>query len=228
MLRASAATVALCAGLASAQFQATSFSGSLWRISDAVLGISGLQIENFEDTQLLPRLSVGVVSNNGLLAPTTTLPNLMVAGPDPFGTAFSNAAWDGTRILINTRNNQAQQYDVPGNWGDLTLRVNGGTDLIGFSIQQLQHTTLNRVLINGQDIGSFAQFIGLPASASRNGYTVIRALDPDNLIRSLTITAPSGDGFAIDHLAIGNIPAPASVGLLALAGGWAVRRRRLA
>lgn len=216
------------ASVASAQYQVTAFSSALWRTSDAVLGVAGLEIEGFETHQLNPRLKVSVNTGIGLLNPTNVLPNLMTAGPDPFGTAFSTAAWDGTRILINSPTNQAQPYNEPQAWGNLTLLFAGGTDVVGFSLHQMQHPTLNRVIINGNDVGSVAQFLALPASNTRNGYAVVRVVDPenpDNLIRSFTIAVPTGDKFAIDHLAIGLIPSPGVLTLLGLAGLVVARRR---
>lgn len=223
----SAALVALAglSGLASATITGFSYSASLWGASDAGLGIEGHTIEDFEDASLAPGFRVAITSSIGNLAPTSTLPGLMNAVADPFGTAFVDSNWDGSRVLINTYDNQSKYYYTPGNWGNLTMYFDTPVNSIGFSVQQMQRTATNHIIINGIDRGDMLNFLGLTATGLRNGYARIYSFD--ETIQSVTLTSTYGDGWAVDHVAFGVIPAPASamVGVLGL--GFMGRRRRL-
>ncbi|QQS10059.1 MAG: hypothetical protein IPK69_05415 [Phycisphaerales bacterium] len=221
-----AALVALAglSGLASATITGFSYSASLWGASDADLGIAGHTIEDFEDTTLAPGFRVAITSSIGNLAPTSTLPSLMSAAADPFGTAFVDSNWDGSRVLLNTFDNQSKYYYTAGNWGNLTMYFDTPVNSIGFSVQQMQRTATNRIIINGIDRGDMLNFLGLSATGLRNGYA--RIFSFDETIQSVTLTSTYGDGWTVDHVAYGVIPAPASamVGVLGL--GMLGRRRR--
>lgn len=177
-----------------------------WGSSDATLGIAGptWQVENFEDRFLQPNLRVRWTSPAGNFGPTTYLPNVYTQGVDANGSAFVDAAWDGTGVLINTRTNQSFNYAATPNWGDIEFVFDPPVRAAGFSIQQLNYP--GRIIVNGVDVGDIAALPGFSASGGRLGYVRIDAAGADR-IASLRIDnseAPPfafSDGFAIDHLA---------------------------
>lgn len=204
-----------------AQYSVSSFNASQWGLDDTALGIQGAAIESFEDTNLLAGLSVSVASGSGSYGPTSTLPSLMMSGPDAFGTAFVNSAWDGAHVLLNTHTNQALPYSNPANWGSVRFDLPAGTTGLGFSLQQMEIGS-NAIFINGVNVGTATSFLGVETSSGRNGYFVISA--QSGTIDSFQIVSASGDGFAFDHLAI--IPTPGTALLLGLAGAGLCSRRR--
>jgi len=205
---------------AMAQYTVTPFPANQWGIDDAALGIAGAQIEDFEDVNLLPGLLVSIASGSGSYGPTSTLPGLMVSGPDAFGAAFANSAWDGEHVLVNTFANQALAYANASNWGNVRFDLPAGTTGVGFSLQQVE-VGADVVLVNGVNVGTVSSFLGLQPNSGRNGYFVIRA--ETGTIESVEIRSVGGDGFTFDHLAI--IPSPGSL-TLGLAGMAMCRRRR--
>lgn len=216
-----AVAAAGCSSVAVAQYIVTPFPASQWGIDDVSLGIEGAAIENFEDLDLLPGLLVSVTSGSGSYGPTASLPGLMLSGPDSFGSAFANSAWDGEHVLINTFANQALSYGNPSNWGNVRFDLPSGTTAIGFSLQQVEVAS-DVVLINDVNVGTVSSFLGLQTNSGRNGYFVIRA--ETGTIESIEIRSVGGDGFTIDHLAI--IPSPSPL-VLGLVGFASYGRRRI-
>lgn len=221
VLTAALAVAAFSSG-ALAQYTVVPFPATQWGAADAGFGISGAAIEDFEDANLIPGLLLSVASGSGSYGPTATLPNLMVSGPDAFGTAFVGSAWDGEHVLVNTFSNQALPYANAANWGNVRFDLPAGTTGVGFSLQQVE-IGQDQILINGVNFGAVSSFLGLQTSSGRNGYFVIRT--ESGTISSLEIRSSGGDGFTIDHLAI--IPAPGALALGLIGAASCARRRRM-
>lgn len=181
------------------------FKPTVWGTDDTNLGIAGAAIEDFEDSTLVPGLSLFWEAPAGNVGPVTALPALFNPSvDDPFGTAFIGGAWDGVRCLISGRGNQSYSYTAGGNWGDLVLIVDPPQRRVGFSVQQMDQAT--RLIVNGRDVGDFTQVSDLDFNGGRQGYVRLNARAGSRIssIRFQNGRVGSfGDGLAIDHVAIG-------------------------
>lgn len=191
--------------ISSPRFNVAGFGPHLWGSPDSVLGLSAFGIEDFEDTTLIPGLSIRWESFAGTVGPTSTLPNTFnPVTDDSFGNAFDDGVWDGTSCVINTRNNQSHAYTGTGEWGDIVFLFNPPQSSVGFSLQQADSD--GRLVVNGRDVGSILGRTGLPLNGgNRQGYVRIDGLCPDTRIFEIRFNnhrfAIGGDGYAFDHLA---------------------------
>lgn len=188
----------------SPRFNVDGFGPQLWGSPDSVLGLSSFAIEDFEDTTLIPGLSIEWQTFAGNVGPTSTLPNTFnPVTDDNFGNAFDQGVWDGTRCVINTRDNQSHAYTGTGEWGDIIFHFNPPQSSIGFSLHQADAD--GRLVVNGRDVGSILGRTGLPLNGgNRQGYVRIDGLCPDTRIFEIRFnnnrSAIGGDGYAFDHL----------------------------
>jgi len=186
------------------RFNVVGFGPQLWGSPDSVLGLTSFAVEDFEDTMLIPGLSISWESPAGNTAPTTTLPNVFnPLTDDPFGDAFDTGVWDGERCVINTRTNQSYSYGAGSNWGDIVFHFNPPQSSVGFTLQQVDQD--GRLVVNGRDVGSILGRTGLGLNGGgRQGYVRIDGLCPDTRIHEIRFnngrTGSFGDGFAFDHL----------------------------
>ena len=67
--------------------------------------------------------------------------------------------WDGTREVINTRDNASHAYAGTGEWGDIILQFNPPRQAIAFSFAQAESPV--RLVINGRDVGDFLARVSL-------------------------------------------------------------------
>lgn len=218
------------AQVAPAAFIITGFGPAQWGASDTTLGLAGLTIEDFEDVNLVPGLSVRTATLlSGSYGPTGTLPNTFApVTQDGNGNAFDLGVWDGTRALVNTGNNQSQPYGSAGSFGDITLQFNPVASMVGFSLQQTELPIA--LFLNGSAVAFTSNLqaaAGLSLSGGRIGYIVITATGSD-VIGSLMLDNSAGDGFVVDHVAFtpaaaAGVPEPSTFGLAVAAlvlGGW--------
>ena len=206
-------------------------SAGSWGANDAVLGVDGYVIEDFEDVNLVSGLQVSVSSVNGGYGPTSTIPNTF----DPFtdstaGTAFQSSgggAWDGRKGLINTRTNREFTYTEGDSWGKITLHFSAPVSSLGFSLQQSDLPL--EVLIDGVSYGNLNALGGWGNNGGRQGYMRIDGT-AGSTISTLTFvngeSAPFRDGIMIDHVAFNPVPEPTSMLALGLGVLAMVRRRR--
>lgn len=186
----------------------TGFPAEPWPRADTGFGLVNVNaiVEDFEDVSLAPGLSIGWDTFAGQVAPSGTLPNTFApVAQDPFGNAFDAGVWDGTREVINTRDNASHAYTGTGEWGDIIFQFSPARQAVAFSFQQAESPV--RLVINGRDVGDFLARAGLPQTAGRHGFIRIDTPcggTPISEIRlNNTRTNVGGDGFAIDHLMFG-------------------------
>ena len=186
----------------------SSFGPEFWGASDTTLGIAGFQIEDFEDTNLLPNLRVEI--NN--LGTKNVLDNTFDPLTDPFGNAFVGGNWDGSNVLLNTTDNLSRPYGDASGWEVITFHIAGGATAVGFGMKQVQTDVM--LVVNGQPLGGLLSIGGLTQGSDRNGYLIVSTDTGDALITSVsidnTLSGSSGDGYSFDHLSF-TVPIPASI-----------------
>ena len=179
-------------------FELMGLAPAAWATNDWSLGIAGWFTEDFEDPNLAPHLLVGCETGAGTTAPTNGLPNLFDPTNDAYGTAFQSGVWDGSRVLVNTRDNQSHIYADTTQWGEVVLQFTVPMRSVAFSVQQMESPA--RLVINGDDFGQLSALSGLSDSGGRNGFVRIDAAGT-NAITSIKLDNASGDGLVLDHLA---------------------------
>jgi MYXO-CTERM domain-containing protein len=191
----------------------TSFGPDRWGAPDASLGFVAPIVEDFEDTALAIgfRYEVFGTMPPGP-GPVAALPATFVPSSDPFGKAFAMGAWDGSRVLIDTIDNQSHPYTDPSAWGGVTFTFAGGVTRVGFSLTDMEQP--NALIVDGVRLGGIGQIPGTTnlhiASSVRNGYLVVTA-DPGQRIYTVGIdNGGDGDGWAIDHLVFERAPGAAA------------------
>lgn len=175
-----------------------------WQLADRDLGFVNAAVEDFEDTTLVPGLTYQVQSRAVPdAAARATLPGLFDPASDTFGDAFNAGAWDGTRVAINTPDNQSHAYSDAGQWGRQTFFFAGGVARVGFSLENLQKSPT--LLVNGAMLGTIPTLAGttnVALGGGRNGYLIVTA-ERGERIESVTLdNNANGDGWAVDHLLI--------------------------
>lgn len=178
--------------------------------SDEVAGISGFTIEDFEDTTLIPGLSVEWT--NPQIGPFTTLSSV-VNERDAWYTIYN--PWDGENFLGSANN---------------PIKFNFSTNptSVGIGISNYQFLGA-KLLVNGAVHGDLATWISR-RTTGKNAYLRLDA-DAGQFIHSIGIDGRPGDFIGFDHIAVGDsnnataIPTPPGLGALAVMGTLAIRRR---
>ncbi len=180
---------------------------------DAALGITGMSIEDFSDTALIPRLSISFENPNG--GPLTTLPALFTFLPEQ--------AWDNPSAPSFLINRPDQLNQAP--YSDTTFIVDGGTSRFGIGLSNFQ-TYLNEadLIVNGVNFGhvsSLPNYVdGGPAV--KNLYLLVSSETGDPLITTVKFdNLDTIDAHLFDHLAIDASPVPLPASLLFLGTGMA-------
>lgn len=205
----------IAAGRAHA-FTISAFGPVDWKTTDVALGISGFNVEDFEDTVLVAGLQVQLTDSTNSYGPTSTLPKTFDPSsddPNP-GKVFLPGIWDGSHLLLNRNSNPPSTY-LDFEWGDITFHVPAGTRSLGFSLQNMELTA--PLSINGSFQINLNSVPLITTGSGPNGYIRIDA-DPLETIYSVTIqnsvTGGTGDGLAFDHVAFSLVPVPGAVWLL--------------
>ena len=181
-----------------AQFQVSTVTAEQWGADDAGLGLVGGVVEDFEDYFLAPGLSLQLAEPNGQFtaAPLTVLPALFdPVNGDPFGTAFVEAVWDGSHVLLNIPGNESVYYGS-SDYRAVRLNFPAGATWVAVAMQQV--TVNQELFVNGQSLGRLTA-LGVPVVAGRNGLMIVTALDPSTPIVSLNFGG-RGDAFCLDHV----------------------------
>ncbi|NEQ34984.1 MAG: hypothetical protein F6K40_01120 [Okeania sp. SIO3I5] len=180
--------------------------------SDELAGISGFTIEDFEDTTLIPGLSVEW--SGPQTGPFTTLPRI-INNSDYWFTP--NNAWDGENMLGN--------FNPSGGYADITTLnfANNATSVgIGISNYQYNGATLQ---INGNIYGGLSDFNPVIRGLGKNVYLKIDAQEGE-VINSIGIDGLSGDFIGFDHVAVNSsdnitpVPEPSSTATIIMLGSF--------
>lgn len=198
-----AAVVAPRAALA---FTVTSFGPERWQAADGELGFRvGAIVEDFEDTTLAPGIAYLVTGTTPVMgsgrAFVPALPATFDPAGDQFGSVFAPAAWDGTRVVIGTYDNQSHAYTDRASWGKLAFSFAGGAARVGFSIEQMQRAST--LMVNGVAVGAIGTVAGTTSIAlgsGRNGYLVVAAGLGERIYEVALDNGGNGDGWGLDHL----------------------------
>ena len=228
------ATIVCAATTSTEAVSVTAIAPNGWSLSDAQLGISGFQIEDFEDTTLISPLQIQLSGGNNDYSLTSTLPRTFSPTLDDPNAAkvFATGIWDGSLVLLN-RNSVPIPINYGDNeWADLTFVISGGADSVGFSVEQMH---VNAIMTVNTTAGStqfdLSNVSNFTIGSDRNGYLRIDAGLNESIISILIdnagTTASDRDGFAIDHFAIHAVPEPSAIRLLllGLVGSVLVRRK---
>ncbi len=166
---------------------------------DTALRVSGYVIEDFEDADLVPRLSVEYTHTG--LGPMTSLPGLLDSDPVFFRRDFPGHAWDGSHIMYTV-----QPADTVS---ALVVRVSGGARSFGIALSDY-HPDTQLWAINGQVVGTVGQIANFFATdTGRNGYLRLDISPGDAPIESVTFFhAAFGESLEYDHIAFLPEPIP--------------------
>lgn len=167
---------------------------------DAAIGISGMAIEDFADTTLIPRLSIAFENPDG--GALTTLPATF--------TFAAEQAWDNPGAPSFLINRPDQLNQAP--YSDTTFIVDGGTSRFGIGLSNFQ-TFLNEseLVINGINFGRVS---ALPnyvdgGPAIKNLYLLVSMEVGDAPITTVKFdNLDTIDAHLFDHLAIDPSPVP--------------------
>lgn len=165
-------------------------------VMDQNLGIAGLRVEDFEDSQLERGFTLTIANGAAAAAQQNGIYDFWTpfmtrfAGPDGNPGQF----WDGTGIVAVQTGTVTVDFDVPvsqfgigisgyvGDAGEMTFSVNGATSVMGDTLEASGSLTHD--------------------NTGRNTYLRITATDGDVIERvSLEILVTPADGGTLDHMA---------------------------
>ncbi|HVP11465.1 MAG TPA: PEP-CTERM sorting domain-containing protein [Phycisphaerae bacterium] len=208
-------------------FPASDFNANT-SVMDAALGITGFTIDTFEQTALLPGLTISL--SGGVTATTwTSLPNLFDTGVCG---SLSVGAWDGTHAATNSITNLLNSCTTPTGLAALTtFNYAPGPTSFGIALSNFQSVnppspqfpiTNHELFVNGVDLGVLETLAGANWSPGivRNAYlridttggSTITSVGFQNLV-----TTGQADFLAFDRLAVlqsSGVPEPGSGWLL--------------
>ena len=135
-------------------------------VMDATFSTTGRPTDNFEQTTLLPGLTIAL--SGGVTATTeTSLPALF--NGDTFSSFTQNQAWDGVDAATNAIGNIPNSTTTPSNIANLiTFNYAPGTLSFGIGLSNFQSTntpggfavTQHELFVNGADLGVLETLAG--------------------------------------------------------------------
>ena len=206
----------------------------------STLGISGgYMIDNFEDSTLLPGLSISLAGGVPATTWTSSLPNLSN------GFDCGIPTWDGTHAVSNSVNNMLNSCQVPsGLASTTTFTYAPGTTSFGIGLVNFQSLssplfplTDHELIVNGTDLGTLESLAGKTWTPGQglNAYLRIDATAGTfiNSVAFRNLSTGEADYLVFDTLAVADFdePEPATVWLLLLgtvALAWRFRRTQRA
>ncbi|MFC7419854.1 PEP-CTERM sorting domain-containing protein [Iodobacter arcticus] len=212
-----------------AAVKVTAFSPSLYKKNtaemDAIFGLAGYTIEDFEDKVLVPNLSY--LLNSPSSATYTSLPN--VFSSSSFERTINNH-WDGRSILLGNTNNSYPYEGIRVN--SVTFKLTTPISSFGVGLSNFQSLsthpsqypiTDHEVYVNGVNLGKLEN-IALPAFVpgitGRNVYLRFDASGVDRIqsitFKNINPRTNNNDLLVFDHVAISPVPEPEQVSLLAM------------
>ncbi len=217
------------------------FNGSAYSTNTAQmntnLGISGYQIESFEDTTLIDGLSYSLANPN--VGTFATLPNIAESS------TVGDTDWSGNHVLLGNSNNAFPNEGTRVN--EVTFHAAGGVSSFGVGLSGFQSNstpysqypiTDHTLFVNGVELGVLESLAGANFSPglNRNAYLRIDGTNGD-VIQSVGFANIGGritDLLVFDHVAFASatVPEPSSFAFLACVGTifgglFANRRKRM-
>ncbi len=171
--------------------------------------ITGLTIEDFENTSLVPGFSVtfsiwrnssNVITANPPVTYAGTLPQVWVASVP----GFPNNPWDGTRALVNGANHSwAYPFAASIEFTFAPERIKVGVGLSNIQQDANSGNTSHTLFVNGENKGTLESLPGWTSQVfNRNRYLVIEG----DAISTVQIVADTHfDGMVCDKLALGEL-----------------------
>ena len=211
---------------------------------DATLGTTGRLTDDFEQTALIPGLSI-VLSGGVATTVEMSLPALF--NGDTFSPFTQNQFWDGTHTASNAIGNIPNNASTPSNIANLiTFNYAPGTLSFGIGLSNFQSTntpggfavTQHELFVNGVDIGVLDTLAGVNWTPGlvRDAYLRIDNNVPITSVGFENINQPplEQDFLMFDHLTIAGavaVPEPVTflllgAGLLGMLGKYRKQARR--
>ena len=197
---------------------------------DTTLGITSYAIENFEDTTLIPGLTISF-NGNGYNATRTALTATL--------TRTDTAFWDGNHFMENHPDNTDFGNTPPLMASLVTFNYAAGATSFGVGLISFQSVnppadqfpiTDHRLYLNGVP---FAQTLEQLAGANwfgsafgRNGFIRIDAAQNETITSVGFENISGNDVIIFDHAAVRAVPEPSAVALLLIGALTQCSRRR--
>jgi len=200
---------AAVAGIVVTFFPGSTYSPDIAAM-DAALGISGYAIEDFEDTLLLPGLTIAFDGNIN-----DTSYGILPKTFDSAGESqTANNFWDGTRVLTNAGNGTNGPF-LPPAATNTTFSLATPTAVLGLGLANFQSATSSStnpfpvtdhtLFVNGVALGTVESLAGAAWTGGvevRNVYVRVAGTEGE-LIHSLRFRNDSASDFLVfDRLAV--------------------------
>jgi hypothetical protein len=174
---------------------------------DMNLGILGHEIEDFEDQTLIPGLAITMIGtfagpNDSQFGPVTFAPPRQAIQPP----------WDGSSMLYNLPPVDGHRSRTIFSFSRVVRSF--GIGLFSFEASHDVHLEVNGVKV----VDSIASMPGYGSNNGRNGYLRIHAGTGDSIqtveFEQTVATAATGiSEIQLDHLAVSDVPEPATYAL---------------
>ena len=168
---------------------------------DAALGLAGFTVEDFEDVNLSPGLSISLQNRD--VGPFTTLPGVFNPATDP-DAGLANSAWDGDSVLLNhVANDWPQVFGSDKASQEVVFHLTGGIKQVGLGLSHFQTVNgAHTLLVNGSSVGDISVLSGYSDGLDRNLYVRVAATGADQITTvSIQTAMENADGIMFDHVA---------------------------